>query len=226
MLKKLAESLARGGRREMVIPPEAQADPVGQQTAWAPLSHSGSNFQTHQLVLETPQTAVFTMTRGAKWFCGLLMFIGAFMLISWGANKIRSETWTFAEHDWGALLFVCIFGGIGFAMMRFMGRPVTFDKRSGYFWKGRTRPTDVFEPEELKNAARLEDIHALQVLEKLVQSSRSNNRSSSSFYCYELNVVLNDGKRINAVEHGNRAKLKEDAKQLAEFLGKPLWDAV
>ncbi len=47
----------------------------------------------------------------------------------------------------------------------------------------------------------------------------------STYYSYEINLVLKDGSRINAVDHGKKSKVQEDAKTLAEFLDKPLWDA-
>jgi hypothetical protein len=38
--------------------------------------------------------------------------------------------------------------------------------------------------------------------------------------------VLEDSRRINLVDHGNRKKLIADAQTLAEFLGVPLWNAL
>jgi hypothetical protein len=66
----------------------------------------------------------------------------------------------------------------------------------------------------------LEDIHAIQLLSEYVR------RSKSSYYSYELNLVLNDGKRLIVVDHGNLTRLQEDAKKLLEFLGKPVWDEI
>jgi hypothetical protein len=37
-------------------------------------------------------------------------------------------------------------------------------------------------------------------------------------------LVLNDGSRINVIDHGNLKRIREDAAALAEFLGKPLWE--
>ena len=49
--------------------------------------------------------------------------------------------------------------------------------------------------------------------------------NKSAYYSYEMNLVLNDGKRLNVVDHGNQAKLREDAQTLATFLNVPVWDA-
>jgi len=50
----------------------------------------------------------------------------------------------------------------------------------------------------------LEDIHALQLISEYF-------RGGGSLYdCYELNLVLENGKRINVVSHGDEDKLRED----------------
>ena len=47
----------------------------------------------------------------------------------------------------------------------------------------------------------------------------------TSFYSYELNLVLADGSRVNVVDHGNLPRIRRDAAMLAGFLGVPLGDA-
>ena len=69
------------------------------------------------------------------------------------------------------------------------------------------------------SSAPLSSIHALQLLSEFVSGSKS------SYYSYELNLVLNDGSRINVVDHGNLERLRSDASALSRFLDKPVWDA-
>jgi len=97
--------------------------------------------------------------------------------------------------------------------------PIAFDKRTGYFWKGRVTPADRFRQRDGERKTRLDRIHALQIISELCRSR------NSSYYSHELNLVLVDGKRINVVDHGNLPKLQEDAEILARFLGTPIWDA-
>ena len=59
----------------------------------------------------------------------------------------------------------------------------------------------------------------MQLLSKFVSGSKS------SYYSYELNLVLNDGRRINVVDHGDLKRLRSDVKTLSQFLDKPVWDA-
>ena len=91
-----------------------------------------------------------------------------------------------------------------------------FDKRRGYFWKSRKWPEDEVGHVS-KGCVRMDEIHTLQLVSEYCSGSKS------SFYSYELNLVLQDGSRVNVVDHGNLAKLKRDASELAAFLGKPLW---
>ena len=62
-------------------------------------------------------------------------------------------------------------------------------------------------------------VRALQLLPELVRGDKS------SYYSYELNLVLSDGTRRNVVDHGSLAKLREDAAQLSARLNLPIWDA-
>ena len=68
--------------------------------------------------------------------------------------------------------------------------------------------------------AKLDSIHALQLISEYCRGNKS------SYYSYELNLVMEDGSRMNVVDHGNQAKLREDAQTLSTFLDKPAWDAI
>ena len=101
-----------------------------------------------------------------------------------------------------------------------MSKPVVFDKRSGLFWKSWKNPEEMGFPETLYNCTELGEIHALQLVSEYWEGDKS------SFYSYELNLVLHDGSRTNVVDHGDLAQLRQDAKTLSEFLGIPLWDGI
>ncbi len=62
---------------------------------------------------------------------------------------------------------------------------------------------------------------------KYVRSSSSKG-SSRSYQTYELNLVLADGRftRVNLTCHADEQAIHEDARQLADFLGKPRLDWV
>lgn len=97
--------------------------------------------------------------------------------------------------------------------------PIVFDKQDGLFWKGRKPDSVMLTQEATAKYARLEVVHALQIIAEYLTSK------NGGYYSYELNLVLKDGNRINVVDHGNRKRLAEDAQVLADFLGVPVWDA-
>ncbi len=99
-------------------------------------------------------------------------------------------------------------------------KPIVFDKCSGLYWKGRTRHGLPPKPGELKQSALLSEVHALQLIPEWVRGSEN------SYYSYELNLVLNDCRRLNVVDHGGRRCIREDAEFLAQFLDVPVWDAI
>ena len=70
------------------------------------------------------------------------------------------------------------------------------------------------------------------MFKKLIRSRRRRGKggerfdpfisgSKSSYYSYELNLVLHDGSRINVVDQGNLKRLRSDANTLSQFLESP-----
>ena len=98
-------------------------------------------------------------------------------------------------------------------------RPIVFDKLSGHFFKGKNDPAVEANKNTVKVWSPLDQIHALQLLSKYCLSD-------NSYYSYELNLVLKDGRRINVVKHGNLVQLLIDTKILSVFLDKPIWNAI
>ncbi len=220
MLKKFMEKLgeALGIEHDMFDPSEL-GDPVAMQTDWTPATEKGETpFRSHELVESNSERLEFRASMGLKLFCLTLLGLGVICLIVFtfailsGGEKV----------SWKILcpIGICLFFTIAGACMLYFGTaPIVFDKRLGFFWKGRKNPDHVFDKRTLKHVAEFEKVHALQLISKVV------NSGESSWDCYELNLVLQDGKRINVVVHGNQGRLREDAGTLAAFLDKPVWDA-
>ncbi len=70
-------------------------------------------------------------------------------------------------------------------------------------------PTPMELVERGDSSALLSSILALQLLSEFVSGSKS------TYYSYELNLILNDGSCINVVDHGNRERLRGDASTLS-----------
>ncbi len=77
----------------------------------------------------------------------------------------------------------------------------------------------MFDRNQLAGFSELDDVHSVQIISEYCRSDKS------SYYSYELNLVLNDGGRINVIDHGCIRTMREDFAALAKFLNKPVWDA-
>ncbi|MCC5940278.1 MAG: hypothetical protein JJU37_01950 [Balneolaceae bacterium] len=190
-------------------------DPLANTISWDPVVRGGSNFKTHKYHSDGFNRAEFKMSIGAR------IFTFIFMIVGLAVPTLILSTAEF--QDTKDMFFVAGFGFIFFAAGSFMyyhyGKPVVFDKMKGFYWKGWKKPDHTTERVATKSLAPINDVYALQLIKEFVRSDKS------SYYSYELNLVLKDGTRINVVDHGNGNILRNDAQQLSSFLGKPLWDA-
>ena len=215
MLKRLFGSVSE---RIDDAPNEWADDPVAQKTGWSPEKAGGANFRIHRLESLGATRMEFRMTLGAKLFCWLFIGMGVgvpLIIISRAMQEPHTEP--------SSLLFVAsvgiVFAVIGFTMQYLMGRARVFDKASGRFWRGAKEPDRTRPRGEGDSCLALDHIYALQLLPEFVHGNKS------SYYSYELNLVLGDGRRVNVTDHGSLRTLRDDARTLARFLGVPVWDA-
>ena len=215
MFKELAKKIGFPIPELNTFNPSSLGDPLAIKTRWAPVRSGGASFLTHQLVRTGPGRLEFKPSTGARFFYLLFIIIGLGLIIGFSFAAISGND----KEVFVPLLAGAIFTGVG-GLMFYMGTtPVVFDKSRGWYWKNRLGPEKSTTHGSAKNFTRLDNIYALQVISEYCRGNKS------SFYSYELNLVLNSGRRINVVDHGNVEKLKGDARTLAAFLNKPVWDA-
>jgi len=219
MFRKILAKLKNLTTDQPAFDPATLYDPVAMQTNWTPVKSGGSNFQTHKLVMIDPNRQEFMATTGAKLFYIIFILIGAGLLIGFPVAIIISANISLELATLMPAFIGLVFLIAGISLYYFGTSPCVFDKRQGYFWKGRKSPNEVLNKNKLKAFADLKKIHALQIISEYCRSDKN------SYYSYELNLVLRDGKRVNVIDHGNYEKLIDDARMLASFLGKPVWDA-
>ena len=114
----------------------------------------------------------------------------------------------------GPLLFAA-----GFYLLYYKAAPIVFDKGSGLFVIGWKRAGRVPDRENPKNVIDLDSVYALQLISKIIYRK-------TPYLCYDLNLVLKNGKRIAVLSHANKNKIRDDTLILADFLDKPLWEAI
>ncbi|MBN2652283.1 MAG: hypothetical protein JXR63_07865, partial [Spirochaetales bacterium] len=205
MLEKLVENLKKLAENKINFDPAQYNDEVAMQTEWIPLKRGGANFCTHEFVEIDYNRVGFKASKGAKILylafitIGLAIGIG-FPVANFINNEFQIDIFAFMP-----IVFGLIFFTIGTITFRFGTKPIIFDRAKGLFWKGRKEPNNYSDNSTLKNFAYLDDIHALQLISEYCRSDKS------SYYSYELNLVLENGQRINVVDHGNKVKLRTDA---------------
>jgi hypothetical protein len=218
MLKKFMEKLGEAlGTEHDIFDPSELSDPVAMQTDWTPATEKGGpHFRSHELVESNSERLEFRAGMGLKLFWLVFLGLGLIGLISFSWAILSGAA---AGCPFWPIVIPLFFTILGTCMLYFSTTPIVFDRQRGFFWKGRKNPDHVFDKRTLKHVAELEKVHALQLIFKVVHGD------DSSWDCYELNLVLEDGKRINVVVHGNQGRLREDAGTISAFLDKPVWDA-
>lgn len=217
MLKKLLQNLKSFVTEQATIDPSQFNDPVALKTEWSPAKKGGTSFQTRELIAIAPYRVEFRATKLAIAFYGIFSVIGIGFSVAFFFPSFQSGQLVFNSDTVIFIIISVIFLVAGSLAFYFGTTPIVFDKTKSAFWIGRKRPEEVFAQQPSKNFVRLSDIHSLQIISEYV-------RGKNSYYSYELNIVRDDGSRVNVVDHGNIKKLKKDAKDLALFLNKSLWD--
>ena len=219
MLKELVEKIKKLSRERVPFDSSKFNDPIESQTDWSPLKSGGANFKTHNLVQINSNRIVYKSSIGAKLFYSVFIFVGLALIIGFSLAKNWNDSLDFSFDSIFPILFGSVFAIIGTLLLLYGTKPIVFEKGSGYYWKGRKNPESVYNIHEVKNFTKLKDIHALQIIAEYIRGNKT------SYYSYELNLVLNDGSRLNVVDHGNLKKIRQDAQKLSLFLRKPAWDA-
>lgn len=197
-----------GKPAEDAFDPSTFGDPVAEQTGWFPVEAGGFNYRTRRLVRVSPSRIEFRGTAAsllAACFCLVLGLVFTFM-----AFKVLA-----------ALIFgaVGILGGC-YSVYDF-SKSFVFDRDSGLFWFGHADRNGLPRNRSSRYCGWLDDIHALQVLREYVPGRGRQH----SYLSYELNLVLQDARRMNVIDHHAPKALHEEATTLARFLGVPVWDA-
>lgn len=219
MLKEFIEKLKKLSRQRVPFDPSRFNDPIAMKTEWIPAKGGGANFKTHNLVQVNRNRIIFRSSIGARLFYGFFLLMGLGFAFGFSYPQFLEGNFSFSFESLFPILFGLLFAIIGGLLMYYGTKPIVFEKGSGYFWKGRKNPETVYNINDRKNCTKLKEIYALQIISELVRGDKS------SYYSYEINLVLIDGSRINVIDHGKIEKIREDAKKLSQFLGKPVWDA-
>lgn len=212
-------------QRVAPIDPSRFNDELAKRVSWEPLERGGSNMQTHKAVQIGANRIEFQMTAIAKFF-PLVLAISVFGFFI-GLTIKEFYSGNFADVDLKAFFLPgAIIGFFTIIMLISIlaRKAIIFDRNYGYYWKGKKlKEGEAVNPADFKGAVRLSEIKALQIIPEWVV--KNSGKHTSTYYSYELNLILESAQRVNVLDHGNLPALQEDARVLSEFLGIPIWDA-
>jgi len=218
MFEKLIQKLQMLTVAPVPFDPARFGDPLALQTEWTPAKRGGASFSTHKLTVAGPNRFEFRPSIGAVLFYLLFFFAGLGVFIAVSGSWVSKSANSFDMGLLVPLAISLIFIAVGAYMFYTGTAPIVFERGRGVFWKGRKGPDELVDSRNTGSFVRLDQVHAVQLIAEYISGK-------NSYYSYELNLVLADGKRIAVVDHGNLDRIREDAGKLAVFLGKPLWDA-
>lgn len=177
---------------------------------WTPVSGNSSSFCSHKLVRNTSHLLEFVPTKIAKAFYLLFFILPSIFLIMLTIAALQLAAPVFSLLF--GILGVIPFFYFGFFLKESINSPRIFDLSKGEYYaieKGL-----ITAEKEIRENIR--SIQALQILKKEVSDSENDYTS------YELNLVFENGRRLNVMSHGGQKQLKEDAELLSKTLNIPV----
>jgi len=196
--------------------PEVLNDDVAMQTRWEPLVRGGSNFASRKIEKISSSRMEYKPTIMAKIFPAVFILVGLGVAIIPTVINGFEMIFSLATIGGGFSFLV-----VGFIIHYLMSKPIVFDMDTGYFFKGKNDESNI------KNRCDIKDIYAIQLVAEWVSGAERESDGGSSYTSVEVNLVLENGLRINVIDQGG--DIEEtiiEAGALAEFLDVPLWNAV
>ena len=194
-------------------------DSVSSSTSWKPLSSAGQNFKSHKMVRVDDDHLEFRISFQSAMAYLSILVVGVLVMTVSIFGKMMGMSGS-GNH---IVMFLVglLFAGLGFYLLKKAQQKIAINRAFPAIFKGKIDPADVINPHAVEYFHTLDKLHAIQLLQKYVESH--NDGKDNSYFSYELNLVLSDGTRIKVLDHGNIKAMKKQASALAEFLNVPLW---
>ncbi|WP_425657088.1 hypothetical protein [Tenacibaculum ascidiaceicola] len=182
-------------------------DTIGQNISWSAVKGSGSNFLSERL-RKTAFGYKITSSSYLKFVAWSFLLMGLNYVV-WSYIEFfefSKEPLTFMHG--GKLFFIS--GGpfvlIGvFLLFSFGAKAFLNSQKRKVLVDGEIIP--------------FQQVYALQVLSKFIQGNKSGG-----YYCYEVNLVTQNGERYNLLNHGDKEYLLSDMVKISRFLKVPVWN--
>jgi len=197
-------------------------DPIAAKTKWTTAQNFNVASGYNRLKEIAPGVIEFCDPGGTK-FLGIIFILVGLMVAIAHSLSLISSTNTIVLYVISSILILS-----GILMLKVQTKSIIFDAMRGTCRIGNKSRNGMASNSSFKDVARLQDIHALQlIIWSLSAPLRTTKGRQNHYYECELNLVLNDCTRLNVAvsNYSYKEELQSDAATLAHFLGKPLWDA-
>ncbi len=161
MLKKLEQKLQSMAAEIKKYDPSGFGDPIAMQTEW---TSSLGGPSADKLVKVSSARLEFRASLAGKLVFLFFTLTGLGIVVGFSLYKLSHGGLSFDNDTIVPLLIGLAFTLAGSLMLYSITAPVVFDKRNGFFWKGRKAPDEVSDRKTITHCAKLEDIHALQLI--------------------------------------------------------------
>jgi flagellar biogenesis protein FliO len=182
-------------------------NPIGKRVSWEPLESSGSNFSS-EVLKKTVTGYKVTSSSFTKVFAWSFFLVGLNYIVVSFIEYTQTTDIPLTFMKGGKLFFTS--GGpfliIGFILILMFSSKVVIN----------TRKRKVIINGEILS---FDQIFALQVLEKFIEGS-----SSGSYFCYELNLITQNGDRHNLLNHGDKDYILSDMVKISRFFNVLVWN--
>ena len=194
-------------------------DPLALETDWETLTYKTGSENMMKLKLDSRNDMLsLVLSRDACFIYGCFIIFGLGLAVFFA--------WLLMTADFELIRALGVMAGsifffVGIDFFRKHTKPHNFDKSSGYYWKGWTKP-DLYRIGQDDKNIPLKNIHAIQLLKTNCGGPDNPTRGVVN---YELNLILKDASRLMLPKYMFKKKAQDHAKALAEFLQVPVWDA-
>ena len=180
-------------------------EPVAKKTSWQPIKKNG--LALSNMILKSIEGSL-------EFHVSVLSRLFYLSFIILGSMFIFYATYALLSYHFQATLLAVTLGfsllGVGLYMFSKQALPLIFDKKKNLYFKET-------EDKKIEDKTSLNNVHALQLLS--YEDDCSEKKA-------ELNLILENGERVYVCSYDDseiEQKIREDAKIISEYIGKPVW---
>ncbi len=193
--------MPRPGLNNGAVRIHPNSDPVAAKTHWQSMAGGASNFKMQQLE-ETNADLIIKASFEVRLFCWAFIFTGLVPIL-------LEYLWLW--DDIGFILDPLLSASGIFVLVGMLLSWMFTAKRIEFNKVSKTIHTS-------EHKFPFSDVYALQVI-----TSLAGGHGHGIYRNNELNIVLNDGQRINLLNHGGVAAFEYQELQLSNLLNVPVW---